>query len=80
MYTLGVVHGKDVGTCTFAGLLMTTPTNATVTSLEEEKKDAIRINVNVNSRMFTLPAFGAIAGLGLGTSNSGDETSVLRRF
>ena len=60
---------------------MTTPTNAPVTSLEaEEKRDAIRINVKVNSRMFVLPAFGAVAGLSLGTSSSGDETSILRKF
>jgi hypothetical protein len=58
---------------------MTTPTiDGTVTPLEEEeKKDAIRINVNVNARMFTLPAFGAVAGLALGTSSSGDKSSAL---
>ena len=57
---------------------MTTPTNGTAdTSLEEEKNEAIRINVNVNSRMFTLPALGALTGLTLGTSDSSQGIGAL---
>ncbi|KIM25944.1 hypothetical protein M408DRAFT_202689 [Serendipita vermifera MAFF 305830] len=46
---------------------MTTPTDETSPSLEEgNNNNAIRINVNVNQRLFILPAFGAFTGLSLG--------------
>lgn len=43
---------------------MTTPTDGTLE--KEENGNAIHITLNVNERLFILPAFGAFTGLSLG--------------